>query len=390
MSRFPSMGVVILDNPSYPATSAGYAVTEEGGRRINRLSDLASGYVWYTSVGFAEFKKAQLFKHANLRGDQLLRTSMSSIIHEIGLEHASMPEQANAVFAVLQEVGLYLHQNLGWNDRVFGRLDWYMANYLGTVGRRAPAAVTMAARNAHEYMTPAMISSNPDATSRTYIAPRLPYLRSLLDLPIPALDADWEFRELSGLADSTRLMQEGGLGALFEVSVSDLESDLAIVAPFAARQALNADHRLWCPLPEAMFYADRANLTVRGAWVPSKVAPLSSMFALAEAKKLKPIPSEEFDFSYSAGLVGESVLYSLLGTTASDKPPTGREPVAAFVAAYDRLMMIRMALRIYDMGYTPMSSACGGRVVVSLPAMAIEDLDLICAEAGLEPPMTGS
>lgn len=390
MSTFPRMGVVILDNPSYPSTSAGYAINEEGGKRINRLSDLASGYVWYTSVGFAEFKKAQLFKQPNLRGDQLLRTSMQSIIHEIGLEHASIPEQAAAVLSVLQEVGLYLHQNLGWNDRVFGRLDWYMANFLGTGGRRADQSVILAARNAHEYMTPAMITSNPDATSRTYIAPRLPYLRSLLELPVPALDAQWEFRPMSGIADSNRLLQEAGLGAFFEVSVSDLEPDLAIVAPFAARQALNADHRLWCPLPEAMFYADRSNLTVRGAWVPNKVAPLSHMLAQAESKGLNPVPSVAYDFSYSAGLIGEAVLYSMLGTTAADKPPTGREPIAAFVAAYDRLMMIRMALRIYDMGFTPMSSACGGRLVVSLTPMAIEDLDSICTEAGLEPPMTGS
>lgn len=390
MSKHPSMGVVILDTPSYPATSSGYAVTKDGGRRINRISDLASGFVWYTSVGYSDFTKAQLFKHANLRGDQLLRTSMGAILHEIGLEHASIPEQAQAVFEVLDEVGGYLHQNLGWNDRVFGRLDWHMANFLNIPSRRMPMPVCLAARNAHEYMTPAMISSNPDATSRTYIAPRLPYLRALLELPVPALDAEWAFQEMEGVADSHRLLAEGGLGALFEVSVSDLDADLAIVAPFAARQTKNADHRLWCPLPEAMFYADRSNLVVRGVWKPSKVMPLSGMLAQAQAKGLKVVPSVESDFSFSAGLVAEGVLYALLGTTADQKPPHGREAVACFVAAYDRLMMIRMALRVYDMGYTPMSSACGGRLVVSLPAMAIEELDAICSEIGLEPPMTGS
>jgi hypothetical protein len=341
-----------------------------------------------TSVGFSEFKKAQLFKQANLRGDQLLRTSMSSIIHEIGLQYAPVPEQATAVFEVLRGVGSHLAASLGWRDKVFGRLDWFMANYLNHIPKRQPQAVIAAARNAHEYMTPAMIASNPDATSRTYIAPRLPYLMSILELPVPDPMSEWTFIPLEGLADSNRLMAEGGLGSIFEVSISDLDPDLAVVAPFSARQAVGADPRMWCPLPEAMFYADRSNLTVRGVWRPSSVIPLKGMLSQAHDRGLKPIPTSEF--SYSAGLVSEGLLYALLGTTASDKPATGREPVAAYVAAYDRLMMMRHAQKVYDMGYTPMSSACGGRLVVSLATMAIADLDSICSAMGLEPPMTGS
>ncbi|WAT32110.1 hypothetical protein [Pseudomonas sp. GXZC] len=385
----PALGVVILDDKRYPATSAGYAVTAEGGRRINRLSDLASGVVWYTSVGYAEFKRGQLYKQSNLRGDQLLRCSMSSIIHEIGLEYAPIPEQAEAVFRVFQEIAGYLEANLGWNGKVFGRLDWYLNNFLGIASRQtAGSPLITAARNAHEYMTPAMVQSNPDATSRTYIAPRIPYLQALMTLPVPHLRADWTYQPLSGQADSNRLAAEGGLGSFFEVSISDIDPDLAVVAPFAARQTTDSDPRVWCALPEAMFYADRSNLVVRGVWKPSRVESLGEQLAAASSNGMKLVP--DCDFSYSAGLIAESLLYAILGTTSGDKPATGREPVAAYVAAHDRLMMIRHAQKVYDAGYTPMSSACGGRLVVSLPAMAIADLDSLCQGMGLEAPMTGS
>ena len=385
----PALGVVILDDNRYPATSAGYAVTADGGRRINRLSDLASGVVWYTSVGYKEFKSGQLYKQSNLRGDQLLRCSMSSIIHEIGLQYAPIPDQASEVFQIFQEIARYLEGNLGWNGRVFGRLDWYLNNFLGVASRQpAGSPLILAARNAHEYMTPAMVQSNPDATSRTYIAPRIPYLQALMELPVPHLRADWTFHPLSGQADSNRLMAEGGLGSLFEVSISDLDPDLAVVAPFAARQSADSDPRVWCALPEAMFYADRSNLVVRGVWRPSRVESLGDQLSGPSTGGVRLVPDR--DYSYSAALVAEALLYALLGTTSGDKPATGREPVAAFVAAYDRLMMIRHAQKVYDAGYTPMSSACGGRLVVSLPAMAIADLDSLCQEMGLEPPMTGS
>lgn len=79
---------------------------------------------------------------------------MSSIIHEIGLEYAPIPEQAEAVFKVFQEIAGYLEANLGWNGKVFGRLDWYLNNFLGIAARQtAGSPLITAARNAHEYMT---------------------------------------------------------------------------------------------------------------------------------------------------------------------------------------------------------------------------------------------
>jgi hypothetical protein len=386
----PALGVVILDDNRYPTSSAGYAVTAEGGRRINRLSDLATGVIWYTSVTFKEFRKAQLYRQPNLRGDQFLRSSMSSILHEIGLAYAPMADQAEALFKVLQQVATYLERNLGWGGKVFGRLDWYLNNFLGVAAGRQPAGSPLiaAARNAHAYVSPAMVASNPDATSRTYIAPRVPYLNAFMDLPVPSLRAQWEFKPLAGQADSARLLSEGGLCSLFEVSVSDTDPDLAVIAPFAGRQLADAEPRMWCPLAEAMYYADRSNLVVRGCWTPSSVETLREQLTPATAQGLKLVP--DCEFSYTAGLIAESLLYSLLSTTTPDKPATGREPIAACVSAYDRLMMIRHSQRIYDMGYTPMSSSCGGRLVVSLPSMAIADLDAQCKDMGLEPPMTGS
>ncbi|MFK4136517.1 hypothetical protein ACI2KR_30235 [Pseudomonas luteola] len=385
----PSLGVVILDDNRYPTSSAGYAVSAEGDRRISRISDLATGTIWYTSVGYKEFHKTQLYKQSNLRGDQLLREKMGNIIHEIGLQYASIPEQGQAVYKVLEQIAIYLERNVQWNGKMFGRLDWYLNNFLSP-GARQPAGSPLiaAARNAHSYISPAMVTSNPDATSRTYIAPRIAYLNSLLELPVPHLRAEWSFKPMAGQADSSRLMKEGGLGSIFEVSISDLDPDLAVVAPFAGRQVIDSAPRLWCTLPEAMFYAERSNLIVRGAWIPSRVQPLGEILKQASDSGTELIPTR--DFSYSAGLIAESVLYSLLSTTSDEKPATGREPIAAYVAAYDRLMMIRHSQKIYDMGFTPMSSACGGRVVVSMPAVAISDVDAICRDLGLEPPMTGA
>jgi hypothetical protein len=183
-------------------------------------------------------------------------------------------------------------------------------------------------------------------------------------------------------------MEECGLCSLVEVSVSDTDPDLAVIAPFAGRQVAGAEPRMWAPIAEAMYYADRSNLVVRGCWSPSRVESLRTQLAPAAGLGYKLIP--DCDFSFTASLIAESLLYSLLSTTAADKPPSGREPVAACISGYDRLMMIRHSQRIYDMGYTPMSSSCGGRLVVSLPSMAIADLDQQCQAMGLEAPMTGS
>ncbi|HFD4546097.1 TPA: hypothetical protein ACF3PO_004630 [Pseudomonas aeruginosa] len=380
--QFP-VGVVIFDESSQPMTSAGYAVSQRGARRISRVTDLESDTIWWTSVSYAVFRKERIWQHPNMRNDQLFRIPMQSVIHELGLAHSSHQEQAEALFSVAQQALAFLAKNYGYQGAGFARLDWFLSQLLLKPGRRLSgplAPLLTAARNAHEYVTASMAGGSQDAIARTYVAPRTNYLDSLLDLQVPAPQARWEFVKVGGVVDGDRLMEIGGKGALVELSVADLDADLGMVAPFAARQTISSEPRLWAPLPEAIFYANQSRTEIRGIWVCDEACQLRDIVA-------KPAPRS--DFSFSAALVAENYLYALLGTTRGEAMSNGREPIAAYVAAYDRLMMIQQARRVYDLGYTPMSSACGGRLVVSVPAAAIQDLDEICTNLGFEPPVTG-
>jgi len=375
-------GVVIFDESSQPLTSSGYAVSPRGSRRISRVTDLESDTIWWTSVEYGVFRKTRLWQHPNLRNEQLFRLGMMGIIHEIGLFHAPHPEQAEALYSIAQQILQYMAAHYGYQGGGFARLDWHFGQLLLKPGRRLSgplAPLLTAARNAHEYLTASMAGGSQDAIARTYVAPRTTYLAKLLEMSVPSPQANWTFVKVGGVVDGDTLLEIGGAAAFAEISVADLDPDLAMVAPFAARQTISAEPRLWAPLPEAVFYADKSRTEVRGLWVADQSVPLSSILAKA---------APDTDFSFSAALVAENYLYALLGTTRGDAMSTGREPIAAYVAAYDRLMMISNACRVYDLGYTPMSSACGGRMVVSVPAAAIADLDEVCSNLGFEPPVT--
>jgi len=378
-------GVVLFDSPEYPQSSSGVAVSADGERRFATFGDLPTGTTWWTNANYQVFKQSRIWQRANARNDQLLRMPQGQIIHELGLSFTARSKQADSLFQVLREAIQFVHTNYLPCTNPFQRLDWHLGGLLAISRRLSPTApVLTAARSAHTYMSPSIQSGGHAGTSqetRTYCAPRVSRLPQILALPAPAPDAEWSFMEMrEKIHDSKHLWSIAGPAALVEISVSNIDETLSLVAPFGALQRAAGEQRAWCPLPEAMFYADRSDLLVKGIWRASKCSQVKDFL------KAEPVDN---DFSFSAGLASEAVLYALLGITAANAAPTGREPMAAYVAAYDRLQMIQLAMKVYEAGFNPLSSSCGGRLVVAVSQPNIPELDQLCERLGLESPMSG-
>lgn len=373
-------GVCLFDEPSHP--TSGVAVLEGEIRRVTRHTDLDSGVIWWTNIPYQTFKTQRLYELNNLRGEQLLRGRIPSLLAELGAENLDLVETAQLLDGIQQRCISLAQELWGIDIRGMQRLDWELKKHVIPSGRRLSGplhGLLTASRDAHQYIVSSVYGRASNATTRTYMVPRLPYVRALLALPYPNPRGRWEHIEFDGglALDPDNLpapLTESSI-AMVRINIRNLEAGRAEFSPFAKKtQQHKQQPRTWCALPEAMSYARDADVTLTHAWV-GEAAPLQPAL---------PYPGDELAFSFSAGLLAEAYYFAL--AAISNGASTGLEPLAAYLTAYDRVYLMRMARHFYDEGFNPLSTGTM-RVVMSLAPADVPTADDVARELGMELPM---
>ncbi len=373
-------GVCLFDDPRNPASG----VVSLGGepRRVAGLQDLDTAAIWWTNIPYDVFRTQRLFNFANLRSDQLLRSRMATLLAELGLSHAPLPTAAGVLERLMNRVLRLMRQLYGIDCGGLRRLDWEFRKHIMPSGRRLDgplAGVQASAKDAHQYFNTAAGRPPSGYSARSYVMPRLPYARALLSLPCPDPRSHWELVTFKTDARLTPGNLPAPLSenraALVRVNIKDMAQELFNIAPFTRRDGRrNVVERLWCTLPEALAYAEHAEVWVGRAWI-GDLAPIAPRLAL---------PPDNLGFSFSAGIIAENQIFAISGIPSGAS--NGLEPIASYLLSYDRIYLMRLARRFYDEGFHPMSHGCM-HVALSLNQADIDAADALAVEMGLEPPM---
>lgn len=379
-SQAGEFGVCLFDDPNNP--NGGTACIKNSVSRINRISELDTGIIWWTNINYRTFSTRRLYLQPNLRSDQLLRVPYHALLTELGLANEPPTVIAPILYRLINRITKYLAEQYGVGSAQMNRLDWELKKHIqrrGKVLRGSMGGLHSAARDAHTYVHSAIGRAPSNTEIRTYILPRTTHLRKLVTLPYPDPKGEWESVQFK----TPRLLEPGALPepltlerpVFVKINIRNGDPDFFTYTPFTRLSGRSSQMRSWATLPEALMYAAHGDVEVSRAWI-GRYAPLSLL--------LQP-PDEQWDFSYSVSLIAEAMFFAIGSLTKPDES-NGLEPIAAYLLSYDRMATQRLASNFFEAGFTPLSHG-SMRVTAAAHYADLEELDDIATDMGLEPPM---
>jgi hypothetical protein len=396
MSKNLRIGVCLLDDPA-TGNGPGSAVVDGEFARVNSISELARSrnLLWISNLDYETYKRHGHFKREDVKPDQVLRSRIENLQKEFGIQNLASSEAAHFLSRIAQSTidysAIKTNAPIDEINAAAQRLDWVIKPRVRPEARQPKAADAPSisvAMDSHMFNY-AVYPAAGDLVKRFYTVPRTTMARVLLQsLPYPSLWTPWEYIEFKRpvyLSPGSKLPAElDGRAAIVRVEINKLRPERREWAPFTKRREKGAQFipRNWIALPEALSYAEDAEVGVIAAYVT----------ALEPLKLPHALPSIEDDGMISAQLFAESCLYAMGAKTGIDryrKPiATGHCAMAAYMWAYERAYMSKIAKLFQAKGMGQITTVGSLQLQVQMMPNMIPRADLFAFTYGLEPPMT--
>lgn len=391
MEARTKIGVVIFDrtnnydpdgeNPGYCCLPGKEPV------RIYGTGDLPTDVRWLTNINLDVAYSSRLQNSPKLLNTNFLRTSVNSILVELGLKKKDPDKQVYIVASVFSNVMKQAQAFFGIDSPPIFSLAQAIPSQLGHRPRSIDNDVRESSLRAIQSFGQCEAKPSSQSIFTSVLIPRHHHASKVLaeglpfgewskvdngslpskpkrqdwitNLPVPALckiKIDRVSRKYNPLvnygAGAGLLGKKGGSGASYSV----------------------LNDRVFACANEIEFLADIADISIEDTFVCEE--PLEHRYKLPISDRLAPL-------SYSYGILLENMWTSLDRDFDGKKQ---RSPMAAWLHATDRVECLKKASELHGIGYTILSYGYG-RITLALEPRMQERLVSDCQRLGLIPPL---
>jgi len=379
-----------------PMPGSGWASIEGNDAfRFNNINELSENVKWWTNLSQEVLWKSGAVLQSKLKHSAYLRTDMGLIMKELGLQTQSVPiaETCKSLSEVFNKVMKLVIEFYGLE--IFDQKELHAELKLILVGedKNISSYVDEALIRAYQDLVVCEKNPNKENYFITLKRPRYFHAKSVLETAVPYYDGDWDFLGPDDLPNTEDekfdflMAQNRPFVAKISINLVYFESkiNLDITKLLNLGEAIGeggkAKDRNWVSQPELLYLRKFADITIDAAFMAKKYENIENKVSL-------PYLGELSDFSYSLGLLSESVWLSL--ATRSVNPQTRSKtlvsPRACWLKASDRFLTLTSAMMLSAAGFTVVSYGYGA-VTVNVSESEIPKLIEIAPHTGLSIPI---
>lgn len=389
--RAEALGVVLFDSPSTyspESENPGYlCLPDTEPVRIFGTGDLPSDVRWLTNINLDVARAARLKNSPKLLNTNFLRTSVSTILSELGLSNRPVSVQAYALAHYFRNTMTLADSLLGISGTPAFSLNQAIPVQISHYQPSISEQVRQFSVQSHQSYTQCEVSAGRDSKFTSVTLPRQAHAAAILTAGLPW--GGWEKLPLSGVASNqSRVDYVLGCGrpAIAQITVTKVSKKFnqlvnygAGAGMLSAKTRTNNDYavpngRHCATSNELKFLAEIADVTVDEVYVCD--SPVEVRYGL-------PVETVQSGLSYSYGLLCENIWTSLSRDTDGR---VSKSPMSAWLHAEDRLACLRKAISMHDLGYKILGYGYG-RVNIALEQEMLDRYHTDCMQLGVVPAM---
>lgn len=391
MEMRSAVGVVIFDsNKNYDpeGDNPGYRCLP--GRepvRIYGTRDLPTNVRWLTNINLDVAYASRLQNSPKLLNTNYLRTSVNSILNELGLKGRPLAEQSFVVSNVFNNVMRLCGALLGVTEPPLFSLSQAIPSQIGHYQKPVDRELKSVSVRAVQSYGQCEVRSSKEAVFTSVVIPRYRHAKNILGAGLPW--GDWRLVDQVCLPlKPERLEWIEGLAepSLCKIKINRVGKKFNSLINYGAGAGLlgqrgkgGGDYsvmndRLYASSNEIAFLSDVADIVIDDVYLCDE--PVETRYELPSNDKMAPL-------SYSYGLLAEN-LWTCLDRDKDGKKQ--RNPMSAWLHAEDRLACIKVAAELSRMGYKILSYGYG-RVTLALEPDMVGRVAGDCMRLGLIPPL---
>jgi len=363
--------------------------------RFNNIKDLSENVKWWTNLSQETLWKSGAVLQGKLKHSGYLRTDMAFILKEMGLQKHSIPiaescQILSELFSKTMKLAIEFY-----GLKVFNQKELHAELKLVLVGEDKNISSYVDEALVRAYQDLVICEKNPNKGNYfiTMKRPRYFHAKTILEAAIPHHDGDWDFIGPDDLPNNEEdkfdyLMKQArpfvakiNINLIHFKTKADLDIAKLLDLGEAIGEGGRPRERNWVSQPELLYLRKFADITISAAFMATKYKNLDKGAML-------PYLGELSDFSYSLGLLAESVWFAL--ATRSINPKTRSKtlvsPRACWLKASDRFLTLTSAMILNAAGFTIVSYGYGS-VTLNVSELQIPKLMEFAPHAGLSVPL---
>ena len=368
-------GVVLFDDTKNPA-SAWVAVNGGKARRIDGTNQLPTDAIYWSNIGYEDFRTTEAWRNPWLRHDAYLVTKPKDVLVEWDLDPATTPpdymaEMLSTMFGRVMTMAFRLAKECNERMRMTtlfkgGTLRDDLRFMLPKADfPKGEAASVMKAGQAFAQFTKTAVRGVKGGKLVKLRRPRIPYALEMLTTPVPSGPFDFRSRgDLRAFSpDRVAWVRGTDLPCMVEVTVNSMQQDVAPIYGFG--NSTDRDRRVprsWVMHPEFLMMSSFSELDVRSAYVGREYSQLN--LGLPEPVR-KFLSDAHIEASWSAGIIAETLWRAAClseekrqgGGPGEERAQTSWR--GAWVMSADKAAGFMSAMRLTDMGYAVASYGYG-------------------------------
>lgn len=391
MNRY---GCVIFDGDQ---PGAGWAsISGELPVKISGLGSLDSDIVWWTSLTSDHLYRSGLSSTPNIRSAEYLRTSMIQIRLELGISNRTQysgKDSSNKLKSVAHSVQILselfnrlmslLEIHYGFKRPKYALLSDDLRALILPTDKSISAEIDSASELAYQKKVDCV--TNPSRIRSRQVSFKLNRYHHAMDvLATPVPSNAFKLIDEADLPDSKPARLEWALKQtspiLVQASVTKVDPSLSSVIAFGVG---SIHPRSWISHPELIVLSQFAQVNISSVFMFEEYLPIESILKV----ELPLIEDGLSELSMSVGLLCENFWSAL----AYPYKPIGASariytPRMAWLKATDRMLCMRSAIELYQVGFQ-VKNYGDGTVVVDVPNGNLSEVIDSAANAGLYPPI---
>ena len=385
------IGVVIFDSNKHydpDEENPGYAcLPGKEPIRIYGTVDLPTDVKWLTNINLDVAYAARLQNSPKLLNTNYLRTSVNSILVELGLKQKETSQQAYIIAGIFSNVMRMSQSFYGLSEAPMFSLSQAIPSQLGHQPRDITQEVKDCAVRAVQSFGKCEARPSSEAVFTSVTIPRVTHAKRILARGLPF--GEWTKVLPSGLPAKSKRQEwikSLPVPALCRIKISRVNRKYNPLINYGAGAGLLdkkgssgstysvLNDRVYACSNEIEFLSNIADISIEDVYVSDE--PLEQRYKVASEDRLAPL-------SYSYGLLMENLWTSLDRDSEGKKL---RTPMSAWLHALDRIDCLKQAGELHRLGYTVLSYGYG-RITIALEPDLRNKLVSDCQRLNLVPPL---
>jgi hypothetical protein len=380
-----------------PVMGSGWAsIDGKTSFRIRSSGELSNNVKWLTNLSQDVFWKSGAVKQTKLKHSGYLRTDITQIMKELGLNPPKMPvaqicETLSELFARVMKLAIEFYGIDSFNQK---DLHAEIKEKLIKSDQSISVYVDEALSRAYQDL---VICEQPLGLERyihvTLKRPRYFHAKSIFDTAIPLWNQDWTFYSQNELPKTTeekiKFLMDQEKPFIAKISINafhqpeNLNIDLSKLLNLgeAIGEGGKTKERNWVCQPELLYLSKFTDLNIDAAFI-------ADGYQIIDVDKFLPYLGDLSDFSYSLGLLAECAWIGLASRSVNQKTKSKSlvSPRACWLKSADRFMTLTSAMMMSSAGFIVNSYGYGG-VSIMVDEKDLAKLIEMAPHAGLSVPL---